>query len=158
MNETPAGTPAKKVYIEYTLDYQPGANATNSRAVDMYFQDVTGCGGSTYDIPGNGGPRQRAQRHPLVDGARDGIVVFSGGHLHDGGIDITLKNATSGAEYPRRCDLPREPASPGHDQRLPAAPPGDRRPPVLGHIALRQPQPYEDVMGIMLTYVWWGTQ
>ena len=21
----------------------------------MYFQDVTGCGGSTYDIPGNGG-------------------------------------------------------------------------------------------------------
>ncbi|MBA3261318.1 MAG: hypothetical protein H0T69_02350 [Thermoleophilaceae bacterium] len=56
MNETPAGTPAKTVYIEYTLEYQPGANATNSRPVNAYFQDVTGCGGSTYDVPGNGGP------------------------------------------------------------------------------------------------------
>ena len=31
MNETPPGTPAKTVYIQYTLSYQPGANATNSR-------------------------------------------------------------------------------------------------------------------------------
>jgi hypothetical protein len=33
MNETPPGTPAKTVYIQYTLSYQPGANATNSRPV-----------------------------------------------------------------------------------------------------------------------------
>ena len=37
MNETPPGTPAKTVYIQYTLGYQPGANATNSRPVDAYF-------------------------------------------------------------------------------------------------------------------------
>ena len=29
MNETPAGTPPKTVYIEYTLGYQPGANGVN---------------------------------------------------------------------------------------------------------------------------------
>jgi hypothetical protein len=27
---------------------------------------------------------------------RDGIAVFAGGHLHDGGIDITLRDDTSG--------------------------------------------------------------
>ena len=62
MNETPPGTPAKTVRIKYTLDYQPGANTTNSRPLDVYFQDITGCGDSTYDVPGNGGAGQRAHK------------------------------------------------------------------------------------------------
>ncbi len=71
MNETPAGTPAKTVYIEYKLGYQPGANATNSRPVDVYFQDITGCGSSTYDVPGNGGPGQRSHELPLLGGSQE---------------------------------------------------------------------------------------
>ena len=72
MNETPAGTPAKTVYIQYTLDYQPGANATNSRPVDAYFQDITGCGDSTYDVPGNGGPGSVHTRSRSWPAPRDG--------------------------------------------------------------------------------------
>ena len=55
MNMNPPNSPPLTVYIQYTLDYQPGANATNSRPVQPLFQDVTGCGGSTFDVPGNGG-------------------------------------------------------------------------------------------------------
>ena len=53
MNETQT---TRTVHIQYTLRYQPGANATNSRPVQPWFMDVTGCGNSTYDVPGNGGP------------------------------------------------------------------------------------------------------
>jgi hypothetical protein len=56
MNETPPSTPPMTVPIKYTIDYQPGADATNSRPLDVYFQDVTGWENSTYDVPGDGGP------------------------------------------------------------------------------------------------------
>jgi hypothetical protein len=159
MNETPPGTPPKTVYIQYTLDYQPGANATNSRPLDAYFMDITGCGGSTYDVPGDGGPgsvhtKSRTWRTP-----RDGIAVFAGGHLHDGGIDITLRDETAKFtvckgtatyhENPHHlatinaCSLHHR-VRPGHDVSVTARYDNSR--------------PYADVMGIMLTYVWWGTQ
>ena len=73
MNETPAGTPPKTVYIQYTLDYQPGANATNSRPLDVYFQDVTGCGDSTVDVPGNGGPGSVYTKSRTWQAPRDGM-------------------------------------------------------------------------------------
>jgi hypothetical protein len=159
MNETAPGTPAKTVYIEYTLDYQPGANATNSRAVDMYFQDVTGCGGSTYQVPGDGGPGSVHVRSRSWTAPRDGIAVFSGGHLHDGGIDITLKDGTSGSEFCKGVATYHE--NPHHLATINGC--------LLHHqvtsghtftVTSRydNSQPYEDVMGIMLTYVWWGTQ
>ena len=96
MNMTPPGTPAKTVYIQYTLDYQPGANATNSRPVQPLFQDVTGCGGSTFDVPGNGGPGSFYYRSRSWTAARDGMVVFTGAHLHEGGISNTLRDDTTG--------------------------------------------------------------
>lgn len=159
MNETAPGTPAKTVYIQYTLDYQPGATSSNSRSLTPLFQDVTGCGGSTYDVPGGGGPgsvhvKQRAWTAP-----NDGIVIFTGGHLHDGGVDITLSDATTGKnlctgtatyhENPRHlsainpCILHHK-VQAGHSYRVSAR--------------YENAQPLADVMGIMLTYVWWGTQ
>jgi hypothetical protein len=159
MNETAAGTPAKKVYIEYTLDYQPGANATNSRAVDMYFQDVTGCGGSTYQVPGDGGPGSVHVKSRSWTAPRDGIAVFSAGHQHDGAIDITLKDGTSGSEFCKGVATYHE--NPHHLATINGCP--------LHHLVTSghtftvtsrydNSQPYQDVMGIMLTYVWWGTQ
>jgi hypothetical protein len=159
MNETAAGTPAKTVYIQYTLGYQPGANATNSRAVDSYFQDITGCGNSTYDIPGNGGPGSVHTRSASWPAPRDGIAVFTGGHLHEGGIDITLKDSTTNTtfctgtatyhENPRHlstinpCTL-HEKVTAGHNFTVTAR--------------YDNSEPWIDVMGNMLTYVWWGTQ
>lgn len=159
MNETPAGTPAKTVYIQYTLGYQPGANATNSRAVDAYFQDVTGCGGSTFDVPGTGGPGSIYTKSASWSAPRDGLLVFAGGHLHDGGIDISLKDATSNTnlctgtatyhENPRHlaainaCTL-HEKVTAGDTYTVSAR--------------YDNSQPWDDVMGIYLSYVWWGTQ
>jgi hypothetical protein len=156
MNETDQ---SKTVFIEYTLEYQPGANATNSRAVDVYFQDITGCGNSTYDIPGDGGPGSVHTRSASWTAPRNGLAVFSGGHLHDGGIDIALKDGTTNTEFCKGvvtyhenphhlatingCQL-HEKVTAGHDFTVTAR--------------YDNSQPHEDVMGIMLTYVWWGTQ
>jgi hypothetical protein len=156
MNETQS---SKTVYIQYTLDYQPGANATNSRPLDVYFQDITGCGNSTYDIPGNGGPGSIHTRSASWPAPRDGLAVFTGGHLHEGGIDITLKDSTANKtlctatasyhENPRHLASIKpcvfhEKVTAGHNFTVTAR--------------YDNSQPYDNVMGIMLTYVWWGTQ
>jgi Stress up-regulated Nod 19 len=159
MNETPPGTPAKTVYIQYTLGYQPGANATNSRPLDVYFQDVTGCGGSTYDVPGNGGPGSVHTKSRSWTAPREGIAVFTGGHLHEGGIDITLDNTTTNEKFCTGTATYHE--NPRHLSAINAC--------ALHHqifagnnlrVTARydNSQPWQDVMGIMLTYVWWGTQ
>jgi len=158
MNVTLPGTPAKTVYIEYTLQYQPGANATNSRPVDAYFQDVTGCGNSTYNVPGNGGPGSVHTKSRSWAAPDDGLAIFSGGHLHKGGIDINLKDGTSGSDFCtgtagyhgnghlariKPC-LIHEKVDAGHDFKVTAR--------------YDNSQAWSDVMGIMMTYVWWGTQ
>jgi hypothetical protein len=159
MNETAPGTPAKTVYIQYTLTYEPGANATNSRPLIPLFMDVTGCGGSTYQVPGNGGPGSVHTNSRSWTSPVDGIAVFTGGHLHEGGIDITLKDDTTGqvactgvAEYH---------TNPTHLAKIPACPLHHKV--TAGHsysVTSRydNSQPYTDVMGIMLTYAWQGTQ
>jgi hypothetical protein len=159
MNETPPGTPVKQVYIQYTLTYQPGATAENSRPVDVLFQDVTGCGGSTYDVPGDGGPGSVHVNTRAWTAPRDGLVIHAGGHLHMGGIDIKLRDGTTGEtfctgtatyhENPRhlssinRCLLHHQ-VTAGH----------------LFRVIARYDnfEPIADVMGIYMTYVWWGTQ
>jgi hypothetical protein len=156
MNETSS---QRTVYIEYTLEYQPGANATNSRAVDVYFQDITGCGNSTYDIPGDGGPGSVHTRSASWTAPRDGLAVFTGGHLHDGGIDITLKDGTTDTEFCKGVATYHE--DPHHLATINAC--QMHKKVTAGHdftVTARydNSQPYEDVMGIMLTYVWWGTQ
>lgn len=159
MNMTPPGTPAKTFYIQYTLTYQPGATATNSRGVMPLFQDVTGCGNSEFDVPGGGGPGSVYTKSRDWTAPREGMAVFTGGHLHMGGRDITLSDATTGqvlctgtAKYhdrPRHLSsinpcLLHERVRTGHKYRVSAR--------------YDNAAPLDDVMGIMLTYVWWGTQ
>lgn len=159
MNETAPGTPAKTVYIEYTLDYQPGANATNSRLVDVYFQDITGCGNSTYDIPGNGGPGSVNVRSAAWSAPADGLAIFTGGHLHEGGIDITLRNDTTDKAFCTGIatyhENPRHLAAINGCHLHHKVNEGDS---LSVTARYDNSQPYEDVMGIMLTFVWWGTQ
>jgi hypothetical protein len=156
MNETQS---TKTVYIQYALDYQPGANATNSRPLDAYFQDITGCGNSTYDVPGDGGPGSvhvKSKSWPIT---QDGLVVFTGGHLHMGGINITLYEGSANngfcnsiASYHQNPDhlASINPCQLHHRVR-----PGDN---FTVTARYDNSQPWADVMGIMLTYVWWGTQ
>jgi hypothetical protein len=159
MNETPAGTPDKTVYIEYTLDYQPGANATNSRPLDVYFEDVTGCGGSTFDVPGDGGPGSVFTKSKSWAAPRDGIAVYAGGHLHEGGIDITLADEEVG--YTLCTGTATYHENPRHLSTINPCPLHHRI--IAGNhykVTARydNSEPWSDVMGIYMTWVWWGTQ
>jgi hypothetical protein len=161
MNMTPAGTPAKTVYIQYTLDYQPGANATNSRPVQPLFQDVTGCGGSTFDVPGTGGPGSVYYKSHSWTAARDGMVVFTGAHLHEGGISNTLKDDTTGTNLCKSVVEYEHPDEFMHIMSINACVLHEKV--IAGHsykltTKYDNAQPWQAVMGINLTYVWWGTQ
>lgn len=77
-----------EVAIEYTVEWvEPGEHLD----VEPYFLDVDGCwGDSEYEVPGDGGPGSVHEVDRTYTMTREGIFVRGGGHLHDGGIDITL--------------------------------------------------------------------
>ena len=50
-------------------------------------------------MPGNGGPGSVHTNSRSWTAPTDGIAVFAGGHLHEGGIDITLKDTTSNKTF-----------------------------------------------------------
>ena len=161
MNMNPPNSPALTVYIQYTLDYQPGANATNSRPVQPQFQDVTGCGGSTYQVPGNGGPGSFHYNSRSWTAQRDGMVVWTGGHLHDGGINNTLKDDTTGTRICKSEAKYHHPDEFRHAESISWCALHEKV--VAGHSykltsKYDNGEPWVDVMGINLTYVWWGTQ
>jgi hypothetical protein len=161
MNMTPAGTPAKTVYIQYTLDYQPGANATNTRPLIPLFQDVTGCGGSTFNVPGTGGPGSFYYKSRSWTAPREGMVVFTGAHLHEGGISNSLKDATTGTKLCKSVVEYEHPEEFMHIMTINACVLHEKV--IAGHsyqltTKYDNAQPWQAVMGINLTYVWWGTQ
>lgn len=156
MNETAT---TRTVYIEYQLDYQPGANATNSRPLEALFLDVTGCGNSTYDVPGTGGPGSVHTNSRSFAAPQNGIAVFAAGHLHEGGIDITLKDAaTSG---PACVGTASYHENPRHLATINPCFMHNRITAGRSYSVTARydnSQPWQDVMGIVLAYVWWGTQ
>jgi hypothetical protein len=149
----------RTVYIKYRIEYQPGADAGNSRPVRPLFMDVTGCGNSEYDVPGNGGPGSVHTKSRTWTAPQDGMAVYAGGHVHDGGIDISLQKEGAGSaactgtasyhENPRHlakinpCFLHEKVSA------------GDR---FTVTSRYDNSAPVEGAMGIMLSYVWWGTQ
>ena len=160
---------AMTVFIQYTVEYQTGANATNTRNVTPYFADVTGCGGSTFGVPGNGGAGSVYTKARTWSAPNDGIMVYTGGHLHEGGIDLTLHDDTFGGECVMKAhyDMAMAPA--------PADAMGMMNPPTSidpcpAHTLVVKGLPYTltahydnskprmDVMGIALAYVWHGRQ
>lgn len=157
MNES---TTPQHVYIQYKVGYQPGATAQNTRGVTPFFLDVTGCGNSVYDVPGNGGAGSVHTNTRTWTAPWTGLAVGMGGHLHGGGIDITLRNNSNGTE----CRMVAH-----YEHSHPEESPGsiDR---CIAHNLVTQgstfsvisrydnSQPYEDVMGIVMAYAWRGTQ
>lgn len=146
------------VYIEYTIGYDTAMNASNTRPVTPYFLDVTGCGGGfTFDVPGNGGPGSVYTRTATFTAPTDGVAVFSGGHMHDGGIDSTLtrvSTGTVGCKSVLRYD---------EQGRMESIAPCVMHHTVTAGEQYRLTVRYDnsefrdDVMGIHLVYVWEGT-
>lgn len=147
-----------QVYIQYTVGYQPGANAANTRNVVPYFADVTGCGNSTFDVPGNGGPGSIYSKARTWTAPSDGIMVGAGGHLHDGGIDLVLHDDATGLQCVMKAHYEMDMMGPAWIDTCPAhnlVMKGSRYT-LTAHYD--NSQPYQDVMGIALAYVWHGTQ
>jgi hypothetical protein len=157
MNESSA---SQQVFIQYSLKYQPGADATNTRGVTSFFLDVDGCGDSEYDVPGNGGPGSVHTNTRTWTAPWDGIVVSFGGHLHGGGIDIRLQNDTTGEgctmkahyEHSHPHDAPGHVDTCSAHNRVHA---GDRYSVIARY---ENDEPLAGVMGIVQAFVWQGTQ
>jgi hypothetical protein len=154
------GTTAQQVYIQYKIGYQPGATPQNTRGVTPFFLDVTGCGNSEYDVPGDGGEGSVHTATRSWNVPWDGYLVTEGGHLHGGGIDITLRNNATGdaCTMTAHYEHSHHDGSPGEITRCPT------------HKRVLQGQsfsvisrydnsePHQAVMGIVLAYAWQGTQ
>jgi hypothetical protein len=149
-----------QVFIEYKVGYQPGATAENTRGVIPFFLDVTGCGNSEYDVPGNGGAGSVHTLSRTWDIPWDGYHVSSGGHLHGGGIDITIRNDDTGAQCTMvaKYDHSHPHGAPGaittcptHKRIL-----GGQQVSVISRYD--NSEPHADVMGIVLAYAWRGNQ
>lgn len=153
------------VSIKYTLTYQPGATSTNTRGVVPYFMDVAGCGNAEFDVPGDGGPGSEYVKSKTWTAPEDGIAVFAGGHLHGGGMDITLEDGFTGGSCTMNAHY--------DDMSMPM--PGMMTPPASidlcpMHNAVFHGQqftvsarydnsaPLTGVMGIVLSYFWPGHQ
>lgn len=149
---------ARDVYIQYTVGMQKGATPTNSRYLTPFLADVTGCGGSvTWDVPGNGGPGSIETRSVDFTMPKDGIMVGTGGHLHDGGIDTELRHedgsliCRSIANYDWMNMLSTITPCQLHETVAEGE--------VL-HLASHYDNsaPHLDVMGINMAFVWFGSQ
>jgi hypothetical protein len=150
----------QQVYIQYKLGYQPGANASNTRGLTPFFLDVTGCGNSEYDIPGNGGPGSVHTNTRSWTAPWDGMVVRFGGHLHGGGIDIRLQNDTTGEGCTMKAhyEHTHSHGAPGSIDTCSAhnrVRTGDRYSVISRY---ENDEPVEGAMGIVLAFVWRGTQ
>ncbi|HEX6569491.1 MAG TPA: hypothetical protein VF015_10005 [Acidimicrobiales bacterium] len=150
----------RQVYIQYKVGYQPGATAQNTRGVTPFFLDVTGCGNSEYDVPGDGGPGSVHTRSRTWSAPWDGYLVTAGGHVHGGGIDITIRDEADNLA----CTMVAK-----YDHQHPHDAPGSITTcPTHEQIGAGQQftvtsrydnsEPHEGAMGIVLAYAWRGTQ
>jgi Stress up-regulated Nod 19 len=148
------------VYIQYTVDYVPATDPAAARPVTPFFMDVTGCGtNAEFNVPGNGGANSVYTRTRSITAPWDGVAVAAGGHLHDGGIDISIKKASTGevgctavAHYdvPEPMDFPSSISACVMDHLVQAG----QTYTVTVHYD--NSMPHSAVMGIMLAYVWHG--
>jgi Stress up-regulated Nod 19 len=153
---------AQTVYIEYDVGYQRGATAQNSRGVRAFFLDVAGCT-AAYNVPGNGGPGSIHTQTRTWTAPFSGYLVTAVGHMHGGGIDLTLRDDDRGVTCTMTASY-EEAHSPGHEN----PPHAITRCPV--HVRVEQgqrfsvisrydnSQPVQGAMGIVRAYAWPGNQ
>ncbi len=83
-------TPQNNLYISMKWNWVP-ASTPGMRNVEPVWLDLNQCGTSHVSLPA--GPSQRSYTWTVN---RPGRVIGTGGHIHDGGIDIPLRNDTTG--------------------------------------------------------------
>jgi hypothetical protein len=152
---------AKSVYIEYTVEYVPATDPAASRPVTPFFMDSTGCGtNAEFNVPGTGGPGSLFSKTRTFTAPWTGVAVAVGGHLHDGGKDITVRRDATGqigcqaiAKYdePQPMDFPSSITACMIHSTVTA---GEKYTVTARY---DNSMPHTAVMGIMLAYIWRGT-
>jgi hypothetical protein len=146
---------AKTVYIKYDIDYVAYDSPAAARAVTPYWQDVTGaCTNSEFDVPGTGGAGSVYTKSRTFTAPKNGTRVFTGGHLHDGGIDLVMKRTASGQVV---CTNTAVYPMPGMLHQITTCP--DPSSVTAGEqftttARYDNSAPLSKVMGIQLSYVW----
>ncbi|MDP9332031.1 MAG: hypothetical protein M3Q30_01780 [Actinomycetota bacterium] len=151
----------RTVYIQYTVGYVAASDPAASRPVTPFFMDVTGCGtNAQFNVPGTGGPGSIYTRTRSITAPWTGVAVDIGGHLHAGGIDVSIKRSSTGtvgctavAKYdtPEPMDFPSSISSCVlHDSV-------NANESYTLTARYDNSMPHSGVMGIMLAYVWHGT-
>lgn len=147
----------KTFYVQYTLGIQRGANDGNTRWVKPFWADSYSCpAGTTWDVPGNGGPDSVETLSKTWDMPFDGYIVGVGGHMHDGGIRMTTSHENGAvicendASYAGGM-LDKISRCPVHD----AVKKGEK---VKVQSEYDNSFPHDDVMGMAVMYLWAGDQ
>jgi hypothetical protein len=80
----------QQVYIEMSYEYVPMSTADMNN-VEPIWMDVAQCGFSTFSRPA--GPSEASWSWNVN---RPGGIMAIGGHLHDGGVNIDIRNDSTG--------------------------------------------------------------
>jgi hypothetical protein len=157
MNES---SQPQEVYIEYEIGYQPGATATNTRGVTPFFLDVTGCGSSEYDVPGGGGEGSVHTNSRTWTAPWDGYLVSAEGHVHGGGIDISLEHEPTGhtCTMVAKYEHSHPHGAPGAITTCPAHNRFQQGDPFTVTARYDNHEPVPGAMGIVMAYAWRGSQ
>lgn len=88
---------ASDAYIEMDMGFVPEADAEGMTNVEMAWFDVRNCSSEpVFDVRKGGGRNGIHKERWTYEMPRGGRFVFVGGHLHDGGLRISLDNVTTG--------------------------------------------------------------
>lgn len=82
--------PQQGLYISMKYNWVPASTA-GMRPLEPVWLDLNQCGTSHVSLPQ--GPSERSYTWTVN---RPGRVIGTGGHIHDGGIDIATRNASTG--------------------------------------------------------------
>jgi Stress up-regulated Nod 19 len=87
-------TTPKQVYISMDYWYVPASwgQAPGMTNVEPVWMDIDQCGDSEYTTPQ--GPSQQRWTWTVN---RPGRIIGAGGHLHDGGVNLDIRNDSTGA-------------------------------------------------------------
>ncbi len=151
----------KQIYIQYKIGYVPATDASASRPVTPFFMDVTGCGtNAEFNVPGNGGPGSVYTKTRAITAPWNGVAVYAGGHLHDGGIDLSIRRNSTGQVACTTVAQYNPPGMMGFPSSITPCVLHDFVNAGEGYTLTARydnAAPHTAVMGIMLAYVWQGT-
>jgi hypothetical protein len=84
-----------KVFLQLKFDFVPESAAGEITAIKPVWLDVENCEDAEFDVPKDTSPGnyERTWSYAMPHG---GTFVAMAGHLHDGGIKLSLENTTTG--------------------------------------------------------------